>query len=283
MGSDRMMGVLRLLEGDGWSDGASHAVTEAAHVLEMDGVAVCLSRDGGSALEAMWFSHPLARAFSDLQFTCGQGPSLDSMRHCLVVRVEDLDTVREDRWPALTTSDTGPVRAVFCFPLRIGALRIGVLTLLRTCPGPLAGASNDGADLFARALTRYCLGLDLSGPGTAEGQDAPATGRPAPERDPVPRSAAEGEVPGFLEATEGLARAEVHQATGMLSIQLRIGLADALVRLRAHAYGSGRSLDDVAHAVVTRRLRLGRGDADDDSTTDDAIGEDTPDEKDPPA
>ena len=53
-------------------------------------------------------------------------------------------------------------------------------------------------------------------------------------------------------------RAEVHQATGMISVQLEVSAAEALVRLRAHAYAEGRTLRDVAADVVGRRLRLGR-------------------------
>lgn len=54
-----------------------------------------------------------------------------------------------------------------------------------------------------------------------------------------------------------LRHAVVHQATGMVSVQLSRPLAQALLRLRAHAYSSGRSITDVAQDVVDRRLRLG--------------------------
>lgn len=57
---------------------------------------------------------------------------------------------------------------------------------------------------------------------------------------------------------EGLSdrRAEVHQAAGMISVQLGVELAEALVRLRAYAFASSASLGDVADDVVNRRLRL---------------------------
>ncbi|WP_176985813.1 MULTISPECIES: hypothetical protein [unclassified Streptomyces] len=45
----------------------------------------------------------------------------------------------------------------------------------------------------------------------------------------------------------------------MVSVQLAVPLADALLRLRAHAYGSGRTLTDTAHDIVARRLRLAPG------------------------
>ena len=51
-------------------------------------------------------------------------------------------------------------------------------------------------------------------------------------------------------------RAEVHQASGMISVQLNVSLAEALVRLRAHAYAQERPIAEVAADVVARRLRF---------------------------
>jgi AmiR/NasT family two-component response regulator len=53
-----------------------------------------------------------------------------------------------------------------------------------------------------------------------------------------------------------LSRAEVAQATGMLVAQLDITAAAALVRLRAHAYATGRPVTDVARDILEFRLRL---------------------------
>jgi len=49
-------------------------------------------------------------------------------------------------------------------------------------------------------------------------------------------------------------RAEIHQATGMITIQLGLSLADALLRLRAHAYATGRTVSAIAADVVNRRM-----------------------------
>ncbi|MGK4592298.1 ANTAR domain-containing protein [Amycolatopsis sp. w19] len=49
-------------------------------------------------------------------------------------------------------------------------------------------------------------------------------------------------------------RARVHQAAGVVSAQLEIGLPDALARLRAYAYLNDRKLDEVAEDVVRRRV-----------------------------
>jgi hypothetical protein len=43
---------------------------------------------------------------------------------------------------------------------------------------------------------------------------------------------------GVPEPPSGLHRAAVHQATGMISVQLGVTLQEAHLRLRAHAYGS---------------------------------------------
>ena len=51
-------------------------------------------------------------------------------------------------------------------------------------------------------------------------------------------------------------RAEVYQATGMISVQLGVSLEEALVRLRAHAFAAGAPLDDIAADVVRRLLRF---------------------------
>ncbi|MEU3792474.1 ANTAR domain-containing protein [Streptomyces fructofermentans] len=50
--------------------------------------------------------------------------------------------------------------------------------------------------------------------------------------------------------------AVLHQATGMVSAQLSVSLAEALLRLRAHAYSNSLNLTDTARDIVARRLRL---------------------------
>jgi hypothetical protein len=65
-----------------------------------------------------------------------------------------------------------------------------------------------------------------------------------------------GELAAELEAT-GDFRLVVHQASGMVSVQLDISIAEALVRLRAYAFANGRPLTDVARDVVNRTLRFG--------------------------
>jgi len=48
----------------------------------------------------------------------------------------------------------------------------------------------------------------------------------------------------------------VHQAAGMVAAQLGVSVGQALVRLRAHAFGNDRPLRLVAEDVVARTLRF---------------------------
>jgi len=121
-------------------------------------------------------------------------------------------------------------------PLRAGAIEVGVLSAYLPERGVLP--DDRVADVLVYADAAMLLAL-----GAAEGI---ATGHRASTGN------------GFDER-----RAEVHQAAGMISVQLGVGVEEALVRLRAHAYVQERRLVDVARDVVERRLRFSR-----DATTD---------------
>ena len=51
-------------------------------------------------------------------------------------------------------------------------------------------------------------------------------------------------------------RAEVYQAQGMVMVDLGVTLAEAMARLRGHAYAENRYLSDVARDVVAGKLTL---------------------------
>jgi AmiR/NasT family two-component response regulator len=50
--------------------------------------------------------------------------------------------------------------------------------------------------------------------------------------------------------------AEIHHATGMVSVQLGVLLDEAFMRLRAHAFAQSPSLHEVSGQVVKKWLRL---------------------------
>ncbi|MEV6654962.1 ANTAR domain-containing protein [Streptomyces sp. NPDC051219] len=226
--SDRMAGVLRLLQVDDRSGQVADVTAGGAEALGVDGLAVSLVTEG-DLTELLWCSDATTRRFEDLQLTLGEGPGPDAARTGAMVWVPDLAGVRLARWPALAMEAPGlSARAVFCFPMGIGAIRVGVLTAMRRTPGPLTAQQADDALILADALTARCLGSGeprIDGPSPA---DSPHT----------------------------LQHAVIHQATGMVSVQLSLPLPQALLRLRVHAYSSGRSLTDISQDVVDRRLRL---------------------------
>lgn len=226
--SDRMAGVLRLLQSDDGTGQVADVTAVGAAALDVDGLAVSLVTEG-DLTELLWCSDAATRRFEDLQLTLGEGPGPETARTGAMVWVPDMVGIRLARWPALATEAPAlPVRAVFCFPMGIGAIRTGVLTAVRRTPGPLTAQQADDALILAAALTARCLGL---GESRAAG--------PAPTGSPPT-----------------LQHAVIHQATGMVSVQLSLPLPQALLRLRAHAYSSGRSITDISQDVVNRRLRL---------------------------
>lgn len=181
----------------------------------------------------------LAERLEDLQATLGEGPSIDAGRRGRPVLVSDLSVPAElERWPVFTPAavDAG-VRGMFALPLQVGPVRLGVFTITRYGPGALPPHQLSDASTYADVA--LALILDARGAGNGMPPEGLA-----------------------LEAlTEK--RMEVHQATGMVSVQLGIGVDDALVTLRAYAYAHNRRLLDVARDVVGRRLRF-TGDHDKD-------------------
>lgn len=172
----------------------------------------------------------------DLQLTLGEGPCVDSVSSGAPVLVPDLSAPGEivvDRWPAfLKGAGAAGVRAVFAFPLRIGAISVGAMDLYRDVPGDLATdelpAALMAADAAAHAL------LDLGRPRVgAQG----ATSDPSATYHP-----------------------QVHQATGMVQVQLGVTTEEAFALLRARAFATDRILVQLASDVVARRLRFSRED-----------------------
>ncbi|MGP3999578.1 GAF and ANTAR domain-containing protein [Streptomyces sp. 8N706] len=231
--SDGMADVLRSLRLGGAGDPAQ----ACARALRAEGVSLSLLVGADRTAEPLWWHPELSARFEELQFTLGEGPGPDAVRTGSPVVEPDLDRVRPERWPALLPAarEMG-VHGVCCFPLGIGAIRVGVLTVL--CNGDRRMSEQQYAD--TTALAAVLTGAFLNGDrrGSRRG---------------------EGNVSGlgvYLERPSGLHRAVVHQATGMISVQLGVAMEEALLRLRAYAYGSERPLGEVAADVVARRLRF---------------------------
>jgi hypothetical protein len=201
----------------------------AVELLGVTGVAVILmsKEETGATVVA---SNDAVRTIEELQFTLGEGPCLQAFQSGAPVLEAELRHASASDWPEFSrqAQDAG-ARAVFALPLRLGAIRIGVLYLYRAEPGMLT--DDQLGDGFALA--------DLASELLLETQ----------------AYAPEGELGSELAGGWAL-RAVVHQAVGMIAAQLDIDLGEALARLRAHAYGNGGKVYDVALDVVERRIRF---------------------------
>jgi hypothetical protein len=177
-------------------------------------------------------SDPAAERIEDLQFVLGEGPCIDAFANRRPVLVPDLSDEPLGRWPGYTPAvrEAG-VRAVFAFPLQVGAGRLGVIDVFREQPGPLSADELRQALAFAEvAVTTLLDGQSAAPPGTAAA--------------------------GLDQAMDS--RAEVFQAQGMVMVQLGVSISDALARMRAYAYAENRPLADVARDIVARRLSFDR-------------------------
>jgi hypothetical protein len=201
----------------------------AAEVTGACGASIMLLSDE-LARGSLCTTDGVAVYLDDLQFTLGEGPSLDAHARGAPVFEPDLAAPSAARWPALAPlAVRAGIRAVFAFPLRIGAVRLGAVTLFRDAPGPLDDMQHVDALAMAVVAARTILALQANAPP--------------------------GSVAAELELGANF-HFVVHQAAGMISIQLTISVTEALVRLRAHAFLTERSIDDVSRDIVDRQLRF---------------------------
>jgi hypothetical protein len=169
-----------------------------------------------------------ARAIQDLEFTLGEGPAMDCYAEGLPVLVDDVPSLAR-RWPQFSGAVAAMgVQAVFALPLQTAATRIGALVLYRDEAGVLTPAELADALDVADLITQLVLVM----------QSEEAT----------------ESVAWALQVSDN--RAVVHQATGMIAVQIEADVDEALVRLRAHSFATDQPIREVAEAVVTGQLRF---------------------------
>ncbi len=197
-------------------------------LLEVSGAGITLMGAGQSG--PLCVSNQRMAALEDLQFTMGVGPCQDAFKSGIPVHAPRLFGREVPHWPAfLDMALEVGINAVFAYPLALNGAKIGVMTLYQDLAGDLTGSQHEDSLALAGVLTETVLSLQDASP--------------------------EGVLAESLEGTVAY-RAEVHQASGMVSIQLRIPVAEAIVRIRAHAFAEGRPVGEVARDIVARRLRL---------------------------
>jgi GAF domain-containing protein len=199
--------------------------------LGVSGAGIAMVTPGGNR-GVVCSTNGVSAKIEDLQFTLGEGPCVDAVTSGRPVIINDLQEpgdVSVERWPGfMEGARSAGVRAVLAFPLRIGAISVGALDLYVDRPAEMpvraVAAALMAADAAALALLHLDSGADA---GTRDDFDARST-----------------------------YQAQVHQATGMVQVQLDVTPEEALLMLRARAFSIGRPLMDVSTDVVARRLRF---------------------------
>jgi GAF domain-containing protein len=233
--ADRRLRLLGLLT-DGTGEIATSSLCAlSARVTGMSGAGIMLMA-GDVAQGSLCASNDVASLIEDLQFQLGEGPCVDACREARPVLESDLVHPDPPRWMAFSTPavDAG-VRAVFGFPLHLGEVRLGALNLYRDRRGPMSDEQHGDALVMADIVVRAVLAMQAN--------------------------ASPGQLAAELETSADF-QYVVHQASGMVAVQLGVSVAQALIRLRAHAFSNDEPLARVAEDVVDRRLRFDASDTD---------------------
>jgi hypothetical protein len=206
--------------------------------LPVTGAAVSVMTTGGHR-GVVFATDGGAGPLEDVQFTASEGPGVDAFESGRAVLVPDLGSGVQSSaggWPAFrdVAHELG-VRAVFAFPLHLGAASLGALTLYHLRPGALRGPDLARAVRLSDAAAFAVLDLIVG--ATADG-----TGQPDSE--------------ALGDADAEFYRSEIYQAAGMLTVQLGVSIQVAMVRLRSHAFATGRPTGELAREIVRRTLRL---------------------------
>ena len=241
MAGERRERILGLLIGgrDG-AFGTKRLCQVCAEVTAMNGAGIMLMA-ADVPQGSLCTSNDMSDLIEQLQYSLGEGPCVDAYNQDWPVLEPDLVHPETPRWLAFAPAAVaGGVRAVFGFPLQVGSVRLGALNLCREQAGSLSDEQHADALVMADIAAQAVLVMQGNQPS--------------------------GELAAELGAGADF-HYVVHQASGMVAAQLEVSVREALVRLRAYAFGNDRSLTDVAKAVVDRTLRF------DDPTREDAYHE----------
>ncbi|WP_148614304.1 GAF domain-containing protein [Nocardioides rubriscoriae] len=172
-----------------------------------------------------------AHELEHLQFSLGEGPSAHAFTTGRPVLVPDLEAAFA-RWPAFAPAGLrAGLGAVHTFPLQLGAVRFGTLTLYDGRSRSLSSDEVTTCLILAEIGTERLL--ESAADGTSHALD-----------------------PGLDLALRF--RSEVYQAQGKVAVQLGVSLAHALLLMRARAYASDQDLSDLAIAILDETIEMGR-------------------------
>jgi GAF domain-containing protein len=229
MAGERRLRILSMLASEGADLTTARLCEVSVEVTAVSGAGIMLM-SGNVAQGSVCTSNEVSALIEQLQFALGEGPCLDAFHQDRPVLEPDLVHPVMARWLAFS----GPaieagVRGIFGFPLRVGAVRLGALNLYCDQPRLLSDEQHTDALVMADVVAQAVLALQA---------DAPP-----------------GKLAVALEVDADF-QYVVHQASGMVAAQLDVDVGQALIRLKAYAFGNGRPLAQVAEYVVARELRF---------------------------
>lgn len=203
----------------------------------------------GEISSLVYSADETAAALADLHRTLGEGPAVTAVAEHRPVVVPDINADQLcGSWLAFSDGALRMgVSSVVAIPLQIGVVGLGVLSLHGRRPAVLEDRDLRALLVVSDALAQVLL----------------------PSLAAVESPAHADWDSGLL----GLNDALLHQATGMVSVQLRSSAEEALLSLRAHAFSSGLPLTEVARRIVERTLNL------QEHSPDDPLGADHGSEK----
>ena len=231
-GGERRLRILGLIIGPGDVTLSSGRLCEvSAQVTGMSGAGIMLM-SGDVPRGSLCTTDAVSDFIEQLQYELGEGPCVDAYQQDWPVLEPDLANPQYSRWPAFghQAVEVG-AGAVFGFPLHVGSVRLGALNLYRDEPGPLTDDQHADALVLADLVAQSVLVLQAS--------------------------AQPGALASELEAGADF-HYTVHQASGMVSVQLGATIGQALIRLRAYAFSNDIPLAEVAESVISRTLRFTR-------------------------
>jgi GAF domain len=230
---ERLARILAKLESkSAQNESPTHLCEATTEVVGVTGAGIMLM-SGDVPQGSLCTTDSVSSLIEELQYTLGEGPCVDAYQLGQVVLEPNLARPQASRWPAFSPPalEAG-VRGIFGFPLRVGSARLGALNLYQDSPGELSTERHADALVMAQIIAHWVL-------------DTQASASP----EAIERLLESGADFHFV----------VNNAAGMVSVQLRVSIAEALIRLRAAAFAENRLVREVALDVVSRRRRFSRG------------------------
>jgi hypothetical protein len=207
--------------------GAPTLCVVAAEFIGVSGAGVAILPTGGR-MTSLCTSNGVARALMDLELTVGEGPCVDACSSEGVIAEPDLFAPRAPGWVSFSPlALAAGAQAVFGVPLRIGAIRLGALSLYEQRTGSLTEAQSRDAYLMASVVGRAVLALQTGAPVDSIAHEL---------------------------VRQSTFDYGVHQAAGMVAVQGAMTVGEALARIRAHAFATDATASTFSGRIVFREI-----------------------------